>query len=71
MSDKKKRAMCGQNVIKNNSLLTFIAPLVAIALNDTEVRNVHKPQKATSNSDSPMPAIPTILYFHINRKQFV
>lgn len=63
--------MYGQNIIRKISLLTFIAPLVAIALKDTEVRNVHKPQKVTSNSDSPMPAIPTILYFHINRKQLV
>ena len=40
---------------------TFIAPLVAIALNDIEVKNVQEPQKATSMRPSPMPAIPTIL----------
>lgn len=42
---------------------TFIAPFVAIALNDNEVKKVHRPQNATSTKDSPMPAIPTILQF--------
>lgn len=40
---------------------TFIAPFVAIALNDTAVKNVHMQQNDTRNKDSPMPAIPTIL----------
>ena len=40
---------------------TFIAPFVAIALNDTAVKNVHEQQNATRNKDSPTPAIPTIL----------
>jgi hypothetical protein len=40
---------------------TFIAPFVAIALNDTPVKNVHVPQKVTRTSDCHMPPIPTIL----------
>lgn len=42
---------------------TFIAPLVAIALNDIAVKKVHKPQNDTSISESPMPPMPTILQF--------
>lgn len=49
-------------------MCTFIAPLVAIALNDIAVRKVHKPQNETKNSDSAIPAIPTILPFlHIKK----
>ena len=55
-------------LIRLNGHYTFMAPLVAIALNDTAVRKVHEPQKATSNSDSPMPAMPTILQFTQIRK---
>jgi len=40
-----------------------MAPLVAIALNDIEVRNVQVPHKETSNNVSPMPAMPTILQY--------
>jgi len=38
-----------------------MAPLVAIALNDIEVRNVQAPHKETSNNVCPTPAMPTIL----------
>lgn len=42
-------------------MLTFIAPFVAIALNDIPVKKVHEPQKATNKSASPIPDMPTIL----------
>lgn len=41
---------------------TFIAPFVAIALNDNPVKNVHAPQNATKISDCHTPPIPTILW---------
>lgn len=40
---------------------TFIAPFVAMALNDIPVKNVHAPQNETKTSDCHTPAIPTIL----------
>ena len=40
---------------------TFIAPFVAMALNDKAVKNEHAPQNETKTSDCHMPAIPTIL----------
>lgn len=49
---------------------TFIAPLVAIALSDIAVKNVQEPQKATSKSDSLMPAIPTILQMKLQSTSF-
>lgn len=42
-------------------MLTFIAPFVAIALSDIDVKKVQHPQNATNRRPSPMPAIPTIL----------
>jgi hypothetical protein len=44
-----------------NAQHTFIAPFVAMALNDKPVKNVHAPQNDTKTSDCHMPAIPTIL----------
>lgn len=41
--------------------ITFIAPFVAIALNDIPVKKVHIPHNEIKTSDPPMPAIPTIL----------
>lgn len=52
-----------------NCTHTFIAPLVAIALNEIPVRKVHKPQIATNNKDCPIPAIPTILQFHKRQRK--
>ena len=46
---------------------TFIAPLVAMALNDIPVRKVHVPHNVTNNSESAMPAIPMILQFSSNQ----
>lgn len=40
---------------------TFIAPFVAIALNDIAVKNVHAPHNATKTRDCHTPPIPTIL----------
>ena len=44
-----------------NTQHTFIAPLVAMALNDIPVKNVQAPQNETKTSDCHTPAIPTIL----------
>lgn len=52
-------------------LFTFMAPLVAIALNDIVVRKVQDPQKATSNNDSPIPAIPTILQSRRKQSKYI
>lgn len=39
-----------------------------MALNEIDVRKVHKPQNATNSRDSPMPAMPTILQIHKPKK---
>nr|GMD59016.1 WAT1-related protein At2g39510-like [Ipomoea batatas] len=44
-----------------NLVRVIVLDEVAIALNDIVVKKVHDPQKATSNNDSPIQPIPTIL----------
>ena len=41
--------------------ITFIAPLVAMALSEIPVRNVHVQHKQTNIKECHTPAIPTIL----------
>jgi inner membrane protein involved in colicin E2 resistance len=49
--------------------LTFIAPLVAMALREIPVKNVHKQHKHTNRRLFQTPAIPTILQKNIANQQ--